>query len=106
MLPDTANLTAQQVAQALDAGEIVVVDVREPYEFDAGHIPGSVNLPLSAFDLEALPTGGERQVVLSCQAGVRSQRALDYCRAAGADVHHHLAGGFNAWLAAGLPSEL
>lgn len=105
MLPDTANLTAQQVAQALDAGEVVVVDVREPYEFVAGHIPGSINLPLSAFDPDALPTDGERQVVLSCQAGVRSQRALDYCRAVGANVHHHLAGGFNAWMQAGLPSE-
>lgn len=105
MLPDTQNLNARQVADALQSGEIIVVDVREAYEFAAGHIPGSVNLPLSAFDPDALPTGGEKAVVLSCQAGVRSQRALDYCRAIEADVSHHLAGGFNAWLAAGLPSE-
>jgi len=105
MQPTTVNLRPDEVAAGLKDGTIVLVDVREPYEYDAGHIPGSVNLPLSAFDIDALPFVDGKTMVLTCQAGVRSQRAMDYCRAQGLDVSHHLAGGFGAWANAGLPVE-
>ena len=105
MQPATVNLTPAQVAAGLSEDSIVLVDVREPNEFDAGHIPGSVNLPLSSFDPAALPFADGKTMVLSCQAGVRSQRAMDYARAQGIDASHHLAGGFSAWANAGLPVE-
>lgn len=105
MQPTTVNLTPAQVSAGLKDNTIVLVDVREPYEFDAGHIPGAVNLPLSSFDINALPFADGKTMVLSCQAGVRSQRAMDYCRAQGVDASHHLAGGFGAWANAGLPVE-
>ncbi len=105
MLPNTVNLTPAQVSAGLGDDSIVLVDVREPNEYEAGHIPGSVNLPLSTFDVSALPFEDGKTMVLSCQAGVRSQRAMDYARAQGADASHHLAGGFSAWVNAGLPVE-
>ena len=105
MQPTTVNLTNEQVAAGLKDHSIVLVDVREPNEFEAGHIPGSVNLPLSTFDVAALPFEDGKTMVLSCQAGVRSQRAMDYSRAQGVDASHHLAGGFGAWANAGLPVE-
>ena len=52
--PDTIEFEA--FAEAVDAGEVAVVDVREPHEFAAGHIPVAVNLPLSRFDPQELPS--------------------------------------------------
>jgi len=89
----------------LGAGAAMVVDVREPDEFAAGHVPGAVNLPLSAFDPADLPDADGKTVVLNCLGGKRSGMALDKCVAAQAAIDTHLAGGFNAWAEAGLPVE-
>lgn len=99
------DLTPQAVADALAAGDILLVDVREPHEFEAQRIAGAVNLPLSAIDPAAVPDAGDKTIVLSCAGGVRSVKAADYLQAAGLNIHHHLAGGLNAWIAAGLPTE-
>lgn len=99
------ELTPQALAELLGRGAAMVVDVREPGEFAAGHIPGAVNLPLSGFSPDAVPTMPGRTTVLSCAGGKRSAMALDRCAAASASVDTHLAGGFGAWSAAGLPVE-
>jgi len=70
-----------------------------------GHVPGAVNLPLSAFNPDAVPSLDGKQVVLNCLGGKRSGMALDKCAAAQAAIDTHLAGGFNAWAEAGLPVE-
>jgi rhodanese-related sulfurtransferase len=100
---DPRDLSPGQLHALLDAGEALVVDVREPQEFQAGHIPGAVNLPLSRFDPAALPDAAGRRLVLACAAGGRSGRALAACDSARAAVEGHLAGGLGAWAAAGLP---
>ncbi len=93
--PDPSDLSLETFANAVRGGEATVVDVREPHEFAAGHVPGSVNLPLSRFDPRDLPMG--RLVVLICQAGGRSRNALARAHAAGrADVRHY-AGGMSQW---------
>lgn len=97
------DLDALQVAALLERGEAILVDVREPAEFAAGHIPGAVNLPLSRFSPEALPARDGRVLILSCAAGGRSARAMAACDSAHAAVEGHLAGGFGAWKTAGLP---
>ncbi len=89
----------------LHRGDVQVVDVREPDEFDAGHLPGAINVPLSGFDAAHLPDAGGRTLVLNCLGGKRSAMALDRCAAAQALVDTHLAGGFGAWTQAGLPVE-
>ncbi|ESQ83320.1 hypothetical protein AEAC466_13810 [Asticcacaulis sp. AC466] len=99
------NLTPEQVNAALAAGEILLVDVREPHEFAAERIAGAVNHPLSTLDPANLPTEAGKTVVLSCAGGVRSVTAANACQAAGIDIHHHLAGGLRAWVMAGLPTE-
>ena len=99
------EISAQDLAAMLDAGTAIVVDVREPDEFASGHVPGAVNLPLSAIDPDAVPSLDGKQVVLNCLGGKRSGMALDKCAAAQAAIDTHLAGGFNAWAEAGLPVE-
>lgn len=84
----------------------VVIDVREVGEFEAGHVAGAINMPLSTFQASQLPAVGDGQtMVLMCQAGRRSAMALDKCAQAQAAIDTHLAGGFGAWRAAGLPVE-
>ena len=96
-----SDVDLQEVASGLRDGSLVLVDVREPYEFAAGHIPGSISHPLSSFDPDDLP--GEGRVVFSCAAGVRSKTAIEICRAAGLDFCEHFPGGFKGWAQAGEP---
>jgi rhodanese-related sulfurtransferase len=99
------NLSPEEVAAELTADRILVVDVREPRETAIERIPGSVLLPLSAFDPAAIPDPAGREVVFSCATGVRSVRASEFAQAAGLPYRAHLAGGIVAWKRAGLPTE-
>ncbi len=84
-------------------GSALLVDVREPDEFAAGHIPGAINLPLSRFSPDLVPDAPGRTIVLQCAGGKRSAMALEKCDAARASIDTHLAGGIGAWKSAGLP---
>ncbi len=95
----------EEVKQGLEDGSMLLVDVREPHEFAAGHIPGAVSHPLSTFDPAALPVADGRRIVFSCASGVRSVRAIEFAQAAGLDLREHYKGGFKDWAAAGEPVE-
>ncbi len=95
------DLDTETVAKGLEDDTILIVDVREPYEFAAGHIPGAVSLPLSEFDPAEIPTDTGKRIVFSCAAGVRSAKALQIAQAAGLDLHEHYIGGFRGWTASG-----
>lgn len=89
---------------ALDRNEALVVDVREPGEFAREHIAGAQSFPLSSFDPSRLPR--DRRIVLCCQSGARSGRALSQIEAAGLTDVAHLDGGLSAWKAAHLPTSI
>jgi Rhodanese-related sulfurtransferase len=97
------DLDRDDIKKGLSDGTIVLVDVREPQEYAAGHIPGAVSHPLSTFDPDSLPA--DRRVVFSCAAGVRSLRAIEFAQAAGRDIREHYKGGFKDWITAGEPIE-
>ncbi|MGQ4379311.1 rhodanese-like domain-containing protein [Streptomyces sp. SAS_267] len=80
----------------------VILDVREPEEYQAGHVPGAQLAPLSALAaaLPHLPRG--RQVYVICASGNRSQWAADRLAAAGTDTLS-VAGGTRGWVGAGHP---
>lgn len=82
------------------AGEVVLLDVREDDEWQAGRAEGAVHLPMSRFDLSAVPQ--DRPVVAVCRVGGRSAAVTDALRQRGVDVVN-LRGGMLAWAAAGLP---
>ena len=98
------NTTSLQLKAWLDAGEAVLVDVREPAEFNAGHITGAVSLPLSGLTAEKLPAHAGKRLVFQCQSGRRSHMACDKVTAlaVNADIYN-LSGGIVAWKEAGLP---
>ncbi len=90
-----AEIFYDDLADALKRGACFVVDVREPQEFASGHVPGAINQPLSSFDPKQLPAG--KPVVLVCQAGGRSAKALGQARSAGRNDVRHYAGGTAGW---------
>jgi hydroxyacylglutathione hydrolase len=94
---------AQTEAHLLAEAGYAVVDVRGRSEWDAGHLPGAVHIPLPelAGRLGELPA--DRPLVVQCAAGGRSMIAASLLQAHGVDGVVNLAGGYSAWLKAGLP---
>jgi rhodanese-related sulfurtransferase len=99
------NLTPEEVKAGMEAGEILLVDVREPDEIAAERIPGAVVVPLKSFDLGAIPDPEGRRVVFSCRSGNRSVTASLIAQSAGLPYDSHMAGGIKAWKAAGFDTE-
>jgi rhodanese-related sulfurtransferase len=95
------RLEAATLRLWLDAGDVLVVDVRETAEYMRGHIAGALSMPLSRLDASTLPR--DKRIVLYCTAGNRSQTAARRLGCAGCCNLAHLEGGLQAWLAAGLP---
>lgn len=102
-MADPRDLSPETVFDALKAGSILLVDVREPNEFAFERIHGALLHPLSTFEPRAIPTDSGRKVVFQCGSGKRSRAALEaFIAATGADAAH-LAGGILAWKKAGKP---
>ncbi len=97
------TLQPGEIAQLLQAGKLLLIDVREPAEFEAERIPGALLYPLSSFDATTLPADGARRVVFHCGSGKRSLTASEHRLAAGQPHAAHMGGGIAAWKAAGLP---
>ena len=100
--PAQQRINARQLAHQLAEERVKVIDVREPMEYAAGHIAGSLNVPLGRISQADLPRG---PLVLVCHSGNRSAQALAQLLQQG---HHpqplsDLEGGIPAWQQAGLP---
>lgn len=88
-------------AQQLVAEGAVLLDVREDDEWAAGHAPAATHLRLGLLNAER-PTNDGRRLVAVCRSGARSAKATEALRMWGYDAVN-LAGGMQAWAAAGLP---
>lgn len=98
------DLSPARVAELMRDGA-QVIDVREPYEREAGRIPDdSAHIELDRLTAEADAIDLERPVVFYCRSGSRSALAAQAFAAAGYDAHN-LDGGLKAWVAHGLPLE-
>ncbi len=103
--PKVENLSPEQVKEGIDKGTMLVVDVREPNETSAEHIPGTVFLPLQGFDPANLPDPGDKRLVFSCRSGKRSVTASLIAQSAGLPYDAHMAGGILAWKEKGFKTE-
>lgn len=91
-----------ELYQAVGA-EALIVDVRTPQEFFAGHVPGAVNYPLEGIDLWADRLPKDRPIYVYCRSGNRSRQAVEYLARRGYTQLYHVQGGVLAIEAAGYP---
>jgi rhodanese-related sulfurtransferase len=97
------GLDTLSATRLINDSHAVVLDVREPAEFGAGHLPNSRNIPLGELADRAgeLPAG--KPVIVVCASGPRAGRAAGMLRKGGREDVFTLDGGLNSWRQAGLP---
>ena len=100
---DQTELPPEKVAERLAEGW-QVIDVREPYEREAGHIAGTRHIELANLAAEAATLDRERPVIFYCRVGNRSAMATEAFRASGFTAYN-LAGGITEWVRQGRPIE-
>ena len=101
-------ITQQELLQqAQDKRGMLLIDVRTPGEFSAGHVPGAINIPHTeiAKRLDEIRPHHDKGVILYCQSGRRAGIAEGILRDAGLDNIRHLEGDMAAWRQSGLPVE-
>ncbi|MBS0660247.1 MAG: molybdenum cofactor biosynthesis protein MoeB, partial [Verrucomicrobia bacterium] len=87
-----------ELKRLLDAGEkFVLLDVREPYEWDIARIPGARLLPLGELPSRLSELDSADEFILQCKSGKRSAKALGILREAGFTKVRNLTGGIEAW---------
>ncbi|MGA3184527.1 MAG: rhodanese-like domain-containing protein [Candidatus Dormibacteria bacterium] len=92
-----------QEAHVALAGGAFLLDVREPWESRERRISGAVLIPLVELPSRVGELPEDRDLYVHCRVGVRSRRAVEYLRQGGRPRAVNVAGGIDAWEAAGLP---
>ena len=87
-------------AAALIEGGATLIDVRRPYEYEGGHLPGADNVEMNELPARSSEIPRDAAVLFYCRTGNRSSMAVDAFREAGYEAHN-LAGGIEAWVADG-----
>jgi rhodanese-related sulfurtransferase len=100
-------VSTTQATHLINREDALVVDVREPNEFAAGHVLGAKNLPLARLAASGaeLAKRKERPVIVYCDGSERSAKALAALKKLGFTRVANLSGGIAAWQQAGLPVE-
>jgi hydroxyacylglutathione hydrolase len=99
-------MTPEEVAAAVDAGA-VVLDLRAPRPYAAGHVPGAITMQFNRADLAdraELVLPREQRLVVHAEPEPIARVAVELLREAGFEVAGHLEGGLAAWTAAGKPT--
>jgi rhodanese-related sulfurtransferase len=101
------SLTPDGAVQLINREKAMLIDICEPNEFAAGHPIGAKNIPMGQLEgkLPGLVKNKALPVILVCQSGARSSRAVAIAKKLGFENVQSLAGGLGAWRAANLPVE-
>jgi phage shock protein E len=93
------KITAPELKKLLEKGKVILVDIRNPKQFKKEHIPNAINIDFYDEDFEEnwnqLPT--DKQFVLCCNHGEKSELALTFLASIDATPVRHLEGGIEAW---------
>jgi rhodanese-related sulfurtransferase len=98
-------VSTSQATHLINREDALVLDVRDPGEYGAGHILGAKNVPLSRLGDGDIAKRKERPVIVYCDGSERSSKAVSALRKQGFTRVVNLSGGLKAWQQAGLPVE-
>jgi rhodanese-related sulfurtransferase len=98
-----ADISVAEAAAKRDAGAFIL-DVRQPEEWNAVHIPGATLIPLDQLAARINEVPKDKEVVVVCHSGNRSKQGRDILKNAGFTQVTSMTGGMNQWSAAGLPT--
>ena len=100
-----ASVDVQTTSEVMTRDDVIVLDVREQWEYDEGHIPGVIHMPMNdvSANLDQIPT--DQTIIVSCRSGNRSGQVTNFLREQGYENVHNMEGGIVAWERAGLPVE-
>src|SRR3954454_18648850 len=101
-MPEGLEVSTEETARALAEGSAQVVDVREPYEREAGYLEGTEHIELQQLAGAAQSLDRERPVIFYSRAGSRSLMAAQAFQRAGYDAYS-MAGGLVEWAGEGRP---
>lgn len=96
------DVAPEEAKRLVDDGEVELIDVREPYEHEAGRIEGARHVEVPQLTAAAQELDPERPILFYCRSGGRSALATQAFRASGFQAYN-LAGGLVAWVEKGLP---
>jgi adenylyltransferase/sulfurtransferase len=92
------NLSAEEIKREMESGNpIVILDVREPWEYQTAKIEGSILIPLGQLEKRKEELNPDAKIVCLCHMGVRSFKAMKYLQSCGFKHVRNLAGGIDAW---------
>lgn len=94
-----------EATHLINREDALVLDVRDPGEYGAGHILGAKNVPLSRLNDAEVAKRRDRPVIVYCEGGERSSKAIAALKKQGFTRVVNLTGGLRAWQQAGLPVE-
>jgi rhodanese-related sulfurtransferase len=101
MMPVVPEVDVRDLPDPLPEG-LTLLDVREPDEWDEGHIEGALHIPMMSIPGEMGTIPADGQVLVVCHVGARSARVAAFLQQQGVDAYN-LAGGMVAWARAGRP---
>jgi rhodanese-related sulfurtransferase len=101
--PYPDEISVSQAREKQDA-DVMILDVREPGEWQQGHIPGSTLIPLGQLESRVSELPQDKEIVVVCRSGGRSATGRDILKKAGFKKVSSMAEGMNAWTSAGYPT--
>jgi len=105
-LTNADALTSRELKTELDRGDrVVIVDVREPQEFQINRLPGSILIPLGDLPKRYVELDPNATIVTQCKSGMRSAKAQDFLRSKGFSSVRNLTGGVLGWIDQVDPSQ-
>ena len=94
------NILPEEVKQRLDRGEaMTLLDVREPWEYDAARISGSTLIPMGDVPSRVQELDPDENIVVICHHGIRSANVAQWLRQQGFDKAQSMSGGIARWSA-------
>ena len=96
------RIDVKEAQELISKDDVAIIDVREPHEYSAGHVPDAKLIPVATVYARRQELPRDKDLIFVCAVGQRSALACEMAAAAGLTRLYNLEGGTDAWVKAGL----